>query len=254
MIPIDYNSYRTLAPYNKRVRFLVLHYTALNFEASVKALTTGAASAHYLIPAVQDPTYQAAGFQEQRIFNLVAEEDRAWHAGVSDWAGRSGLNDTSIGIEIVNEATDVNGVFTFPDYERSQIEALKQLALNILQRYPDMSPKNVVGHSDIAVGRKSDPGPKLPWKELYKAGIGAWYDEPTKKKYVQQFRAAGLPERDEVLKAFATYGYGVPAQATDDFFQSLVRAFQMHFRPKNYAGKLDVETCAILYALNEKYA
>lgn len=141
------------------MRFLVLHYTALDFAASVKALTTGAASAHYLIPAPHDPSYKAAGFKGQRIFNLVAEEDRAWHAGVSGWARRDNLNDTSIGIEIVNLARDDDGVFTFPDYERSQINALKQLAKNILQRYPDMTPKNVVGHSDIAVGRKSDPGP-----------------------------------------------------------------------------------------------
>lgn len=167
MLTIDYNSYRTTTPYGKRVRFLVLHYTALDFAASVKALTTGAASAHYLIPAPHDPSYKAAGFKGQRIFNLVAEEDRAWHAGVSGWARRDNLNDTSIGIEIVNLARDDDGVFTFPDYERSQINALKQLAKNILQRYPDMTPKNVVGHSDIAVGRKSDPGPKLPWKELY---------------------------------------------------------------------------------------
>ncbi len=177
MLTIDYNSYRTTTPYGKRVRFLVLHYTALDFAASVKALTTGAASAHYLIPAPHDPSYKAAGFKGQRIFNLVAEEDRAWHAGVSGWARRDNLNDTSIGIEIVNLARDDDGVFTFPDYERSQINALKQLAKNILQRYPDMTPKNVVGHSDIAVGRKSDPGPKLPWKELYEAGIGAWYDD-----------------------------------------------------------------------------
>ena len=86
-----------------------------------QALTTGAASAHYLIPAPHDPSYKAAGFKGQRIFNLVAEEDRAWHAGVSGWARRDNLNDTSIGIEIVNLARDDDGVFTFPDYELSLI-------------------------------------------------------------------------------------------------------------------------------------
>lgn len=253
MITIDYNSYRTLGPYNKRVRFLVLHYTAIDFAGSVKALTTGAASAHYLIPAPKDPSYRAAGFKGQKIFSLVAEEDRAWHAGVSQWAGRSGLNDTSIGIEIVNQATDVNGVFTFPDYEESQIRALKQLARNILQRYPDMSPKNVVGHSDIAVGRKSDPGPRLPWKTLYEAGIGAWYDDEAKQAFVEQFAASGLPARQAVLQAFAIYGYGLAVPMTEAFFAALVRAFQLHFRPKKYDGVLDVESCAILYALNQKY-
>ncbi|MRJ35867.1 N-acetylmuramoyl-L-alanine amidase [Pseudomonas haemolytica] len=253
MFTIDYNAYRTLEPYGKRVRFLVLHYTALDFAGSVKALTTGAASAHYLIPDPTDPSYRAAGFKGQKIFNLVAEEDRAWHAGVSQWAGRSGLNDTSIGIEIVNQATDVDGVFTFPDYQASQIRALKQLARNILQRYPDMTPKNVVAHSDIAVGRKSDPGPKLPWKDFAEAGIGAWYDEAVKGKYHQQF-SDGMPGREQVIQAFSRYGYGVETPASDVFFSNLVRAFQLHFRPENYDGVLDAETCAILYALNEKYA
>lgn len=253
MFTIDYNAYRTLEPYGKRVRFLVLHYTALDFAGSVKALTTGAASAHYLIPDPTDPSYRAAGFKGQKIFNLVAEEDRAWHAGVSQWAGRSGLNDTSIGIEIVNQATDVDGVFTFPDYQASQIRALKQLARNILQRYPDMTPKNVVAHSDIAVGRKSDPGPKLPWKDLAEAGIGAWYDEAVKGKYHQQF-SDGMPGREQVIQAFSRYGYGVETPASDVFFSNLVRTFQLHFRPENYDGVLDAETCAILYALNEKYA
>lgn len=253
MLTIDYNSYRTTTPYGKRVRFLVLHYTALDFAASVKALTTGAASAHYLIPAPHDPSYKAAGFKGQRIFNLVAEEDRAWHAGVSGWARRDNLNDTSIGIEIVNLARDDDGVFTFPDYERSQINALKQLAKNILQRYPDMTPKNVVGHSDIAVGRKSDPGPKLPWKELYEAGIGAWYDDATRDRYREGFERDGLPPRAELLEAFRLYGYALPATVDDAYFASLLRTFQMHFRPENYDGALDVETAAILYALNEKY-
>ncbi|WBI13399.1 hypothetical protein PALA20_03097 [Pseudomonas aeruginosa] len=203
MLTIDYNSYRTTTPYGKRVRFLVLHYTALDFAASVKALTTGAASAHYLIPAPHDPSYKAAGFKGQRIFNLVAEEDRAWHAGVSGWARRDNLNDTSIGIEIVNLARDDDGVFTFPDYERSQINALKQLAKNILQRYPDMTPKNVVGHSDIAVGRKSDPGPKLPWKELYEAGIGAWYDDATRDRYREGFERDGCRRAPTCWRRFA---------------------------------------------------
>ncbi len=144
-------------------------------------------------------------------------------------------------------------MFTFPDYERSQINALKQLAKNILQRYPDMTPKNVVGHSDIAVGRKSDPGPKLPWKELYEAGIGAWYDDATRDRYREGFERDGLPPRADLLEAFRLYGYALPATVDDAYFTSLLRAFQMHFRPENYDGALDVETAAILYALNEKY-
>ncbi|ALE04018.1 N-acetylmuramoyl-L-alanine amidase [Bartonella ancashensis] len=108
-----------------------------------------------------------------RIFNLVDEDKRSWHAGVSSWAGRTNLNDTTIGIKTVNLATDDDGVFVFPPYNPSKIEAIKELLLNILQCYPDISPTNVIGHSDISVGRKSDPGASFPWKELYEAGVGA---------------------------------------------------------------------------------
>lgn len=88
--------------------------------------------------------------------------------------GRTNLNDTSIGIEIVNRATDNQGQFSFLPYQSRQIEAIKALVLDILKRYPDISPVNVLGHSDIAAGRKSDPGPLFPCRALYEKGIGVW--------------------------------------------------------------------------------
>ncbi len=158
MYPVDYNSYRAIKGFNHHVRFLIMHYTALDFKASITALIGPSVSAHYLVPDPSEKTYIDAGFKDMRIFNLVDENERAWHAGVSSWAGRSNLNDTSIGIETVNLARDNNGVFVFPPYNPVQINAIKELAANILQRYPDITPVNVVGHSDIASGRKSDPG------------------------------------------------------------------------------------------------
>lgn len=158
MYKIDYNSYRSVASFGHRVRFLVLHYTAQNFADSVKSLTGKSVSAHYLVPDPTEATYQAAGFSGVRIFNLVDENERAWHAGSSQWGTRSNINDTSIGIEIVNLASGDGGNITFPPFNPQQIEAVTQLAQNILQRYPDISPVNVVAHSDIAPGRKSDPG------------------------------------------------------------------------------------------------
>ncbi|WP_340607720.1 N-acetylmuramoyl-L-alanine amidase [Xenorhabdus bharatensis] len=252
MYKIDYNSYRSLKSFNRRPRFLVMHYTALNFEKSIEALTGEGVSVHYLVPNPDDQTYKAAGFDCVRIFNLVDEYERAWHAGMSSWSGRNNLNDTSIGIEIVNEASDNCGVITFPPYHSDQVNAIKELAVNILQRYPDITPTHVIGHSDIAVGRKSDPGPAFPWKELYEAGVGAWYDEEVKQKYIKEFNQC-FPERADILEKFSQYGYDTPDLNDNDGFKNLIKAFQMHFRQSNYDGISDIETIAIIYALVEKY-
>ena len=101
MYKIDYNSYRSVASFGHRVRFLVLHYTAQNFADSVKSLTGKSVSAHYLVPDPSEATYQAAGFSGVRIFNRWTRTS-ARHAGTSQWGTRSNINDTSIGIEIVN--------------------------------------------------------------------------------------------------------------------------------------------------------
>ncbi|TDR76573.1 N-acetylmuramoyl-L-alanine amidase [Paludibacterium purpuratum] len=253
MFTIDFNSYRATSGFDKRIRFLVLHYTAANFATSVQLLTHGLASAHYLLPAPSDPSYRTAGFSGQQLFSLVDEQDRAWHAGASHWTGRDNLNDTAIGIEIVNEASEPTpGQFIFPDYESSQIDAVRELTQNILMRYPDITPKNVVGHADIAYLRKSDPGPKFPWRQLAQAGIGAWFDETSKQAYVDRFGRQGLPPRLEIVAGLKQYGYQEP-EATVTAYKALVRAFQMHFRPSDYSGEMDVETCAILYALNARY-
>jgi N-acetylmuramoyl-L-alanine amidase len=252
MYPIDYNSFRSVKSFNRRVRFLVMHYTAADFKASVAALTGPSVSAHYLIPDPSEKTYIEAGFKDMRIFNLVDENDRAWHAGVSSWAGRSNLNDTAIGIEIVNLATDNNGNFNFPPYHPEQVLALEQLAYNIIQRYPDITPTNVVGHSDIAPGRKSDPGAAFPWKDLYDAGVGAWYEESTMARYQAEF-SRSLPAKTDIIAKLKTYGYDTSGAVTERGYTNLIRAFQLHFRQKNYDGIADVETTAILYALVDKY-
>ncbi|NIC26248.1 N-acetylmuramoyl-L-alanine amidase [Serratia plymuthica] len=254
MFSIDYNSYRSVAGFGHRVRFLVLHYTAQNFADSVQSLTGKSVSAHYLVPDPEDQTYQAAGFSGVRIFNLVDEDERAWHAGVSKWGSRNNLNDTAIGIEIVNLASGEGEDITFPPFNPQQIAAVTQLAQNILQRYPDITPINVVAHSDIAPGRKSDPGPQFPWRQLHQAGVGAWYDDAVKQRHEREYHCQGIPAQRELLALFAKYGYDTSAATDAEGYRQLVRAFQLHFRPQQYGGVMDVETAAILRALVDKYA
>jgi N-acetylmuramoyl-L-alanine amidase len=248
----DSTRYRATA-FDSRIRFLVMHYTAGSFKGSIDALTGPKVSVHYVVPELNDPTYRQAGFDDVQVFNLVDENDRAYHAGVSSWRGRSNLNDTSIGIEIVNTShQDADGQLVFLPYDPQQIEAVKALAKDILQRYPAIVPINVVGHSDIAPMRKSDPGPLFPWHELYEAGIGAWYEEEAKARYLQQYGLSGVDPRDVVQK-LGKFGYDISAATGADGIKGLLRAFQMHYRPGNYDGVLDVETAAILAALIEKY-
>jgi N-acetylmuramoyl-L-alanine amidase len=253
MKSIEYNTYRATKSFNSRVRFLIFHYTAVNFSSSINLLTGPNVSAHYLVPDMTDPSYISAGHTGQEVFNLVDENHRAWHTGSSQWGNRSNLNDTSIGVEIVNLATFDQGVFNFPPYHPKQVGAIKKLALNILARYPDISPTQVLGHSDIAVGRKSDPGPEFPWHALHLKGVGAWFDDATRDTLLQQYEQSGIPDRPELHKLFKTYGYDVTGASTEQGFTELVRAFQLHFRPQNYDGIMDAQTAARLAALVRKY-
>lgn len=232
------------------VRQVILHYTAAPFASSLRTLTQDGVSAHYLVPDADDSGYRALGYDELRAFRLVPEDQCAWHAGVSHWAGRGNLNSRSIGIEIVNVARDDGGVFTFPAYGEEQVDVLVALMRDLLARYPQVGPTDVLGHSDVAYWRKSDPGPRLPWRCLFEAGIGAWFDESTRGLYQRRF-SLGLPPEVEVERAFQRYGYK-PAE-NRRAFELRTRAFQMHFRSRDYGGVLDGETCAILYALNERY-
>ncbi|CAJ0991431.1 N-acetylmuramoyl-L-alanine amidase AmiD [Sodalis praecaptivus] len=254
MYPIDATSYRSVKGFNQRVRFLIMHYTALNFANSVNALSGDATlSAHYLVPDPDDQSYIDAGFNDMRIFNLVDEKDRAWHAGLSAWAGRNNLNDTSIGIENVNLASVNAGKWTFPPYPAVQVEAIIQLAQSVLQRYPDITPTQVVGHSDVAPGRKFDPGAAFPWRKLYEAGIGAWFDDATKQQYSDEFAEHGTPDQAAIKAKLKTYGYNVAGATGAGGYKNLIQAFQLHFRPADWQGTVDNETAAILYALVDKY-
>ena len=229
---------------DERVRFLVLHYTAINTELSLKVLTQKDVSSHYLIN----------DYDDKQINLLVDETKRAWHAGISKWKGLDNLNFSSIGIEIVNLGNGTGGVFQpYPDY---QIKKVGELSRDIVTRY-NISPFNVVGHADIAPGRKPDPGPLFPWKKLYTDyGVGAWYDDADKYLFIQQYPwdTTSSVFITQVQTDLKKYGYDVPANGMiDTQTKNAIIAFQMHFRPEKYDGIVDAETWAILKALNKKY-
>lgn len=234
--------------FNERVKFLVLHYTVSDYPISVKILAKkGEVSSHYLITDQPNDT----------IDILVSEDKRAWHAGVSAWNGTENLNDTSIGIEIVNKGyIKVKDSLIFTPFPSYQIEKVAALSKNIIDRY-EIDPVNVVGHSDIAPLRKQDPGPLFPWKEFYtQYGIGAWYEEYDKEYFLSQYIPDTYPYSSplEFQKALQKYGYKLNLSGEWDKNTFLtVRAFQWHFRPEKADGIVDAETWAILQALIKKY-
>ena len=258
---VDSETYQAMGK-SQRIKTIVLHYTVSDNERSIQLLTKGKVSAHYLIMKNND----------DKIYNLVPESERAWHAGDGGFAGRTILNDTSIGIEIVNDGIqkqyrgalkkDADGIQNldyhpyehFVEFDEIQIKKVAQLVQDIATRY-EIRPKNIIGHSDLAPSRKIDPGAKFPWQRLYKEyGIGAWYDESDKAFFMLQneFDDATIPE---IKQAFREYGYQInDSDEWDKPSRDVIYAFQLHFRPLNPTGTIDAETYAILKALNIKYA
>lgn len=231
-----------------RVKVVVIHYTAEDFPSSLATLTDREVSAHYLIP--QQPEQKRG---QGVIWQLVPESELAWHAGPSFWRGATRINDTSIGIEIVNRGytRTLTGVEWQP-FTPAQISVLVALVKDITQRYA-ITPENLVGHSDIAPQRKQDPGPLFPWQQLAAQGLGAWPDQATVKRYLHGQAVDARVDQSELLEALQRYGYEVASATTPQMQRKLIAAFQMHFRSRDYRGVADAETLAIARALLAKY-
>lgn len=223
-----------------RVDLLVLHYTALDFADSLRVLTQQVVSSHYLVD-VDPPT----------VYRLVPEDRRANHAGVSAWQGRRLLNMSSIGIEIVNlgRMLTPEGERYVP-YPQVQIDAVIALVRDICTRW-GIPPERVVGHADIAPGRKQDPGPLFPWRQLAQAGLSIWFDE-VRVHALQTVFARELPPLSWFRSRLAAFGYAVPedeGELLDTATRDVLVSFQMRFRPTRYDGEPDAQTAAILAAL-----
>jgi N-acetylmuramoyl-L-alanine amidase len=194
------------------IDMLVLHYTGMRTaEAALARLCDPVAevSAHYTVD------------EDGTVYAHVPEARRAWHAGVSHWAGVSNVNARSIGIELVNPGREF-GYRAFPE---AQIASLITLCQGILSRHP-IPLARVLGHSDVAPARKEDPGELFPWQRLAKDGIGLW------------------PERIESslgVQALTRYGYDPEAP-----LDTVITAFQRHFRPEKLNGQWDGECGGLL--------
>lgn len=234
MTGLSVDASRQAAGQDSRVRFIVLHYTSENRENSLRILTQDRVSAHYLI--TDEPV---------KVYSLVNENRRAWHAGRSQWFEYRNLNAMSIGIEIVNAGPLDAAQTRWAPYSASQVTTLAALLRDIQARH-HVNAWNIVAHSDIAPLRKSDPGPAFPWRDLARQGLGRWYDEATVARRVTQLTPTELGNAAYVQTLLARIGYPIEQSGSwDSQTRQVLRAFQMHYRPANIAGVADPETVAI---------
>ena len=224
-------------PSGTPIDILMLHYTGMRSAAeAIERLRDPAArvSSHYVVD------------EDGTVLRLVAEDRRAWHAGVSFWRGHTGLNDRSIGIEIVNPGHE----WGYRDFPVLQMASVCDLCLSILSRWP-VPARNVVAHSDVAPDRKQDPGERFDWRGLADNGVGLWPEGVADLGTGGVVRdAAGLRP---VRAALAVVGYQVaPEGGLDPALAGVLRAFQRHWRAEAVTGQADAGTRTRLRAVAER--
>lgn len=222
-------------PRKEPVTCLILHHTAGSLPSSLDILQgkdpKHKVGVHYLITDEPKP----------RVIRMVPENLAAYHAGKSAWGKLTNLNQNSIGIEIINY--DGN-VYTYSD---AQADIIFALCTEIIRQH-DIKPWNVLGHSNIAVGRKIDPGSKFPWAKLASLGIGAW---PLPNEVTDNLKKKRNLAPSHVRALLSAYGYVL--ESGDAGLKLGIEAFQRHFRPVKVDGLVDNETVAILEALLRRY-
>ncbi|WP_084199689.1 N-acetylmuramoyl-L-alanine amidase [Noviherbaspirillum autotrophicum] len=234
--PIDH-SYTSVAQ-DSRVRYVILHYTEGDFPRALQVLTRGGVSSHYLISD-----------RPAQIYQLVDENRRAYHAGVSAWKSDAQLNFSSIGIELVNPGyRDTPEGRVYFAYPPEQIALLIDLLKQIVARH-QIAPDRILGHNEIAPQRKSDPGPMFPWQRLAQAGLISWPDAAQVALRRQAFEQQ-LPDALWFQHKLTLHGYVLPCSGLwDDATRQVLVAFQMKYRPGRFDGLPDAETAALLDVL-----
>ncbi|MAJ23069.1 MAG: N-acetylmuramoyl-L-alanine amidase [Candidatus Pelagibacter sp. TMED64] len=218
-------------PFSK-IKHIIIHYTGMHSEReSLKRLTSfkSKVSSHYFI------------CRKGKIHNLVDETKVAWHAGKSSWGNYKNLNNSSIGIELVNKGHD----WGYQNFTKKQKLSLIKLCKKIIIKYR-IKKNDIVGHSDIAPDRKKDPGEKFPWSQLAKNNIGIWHS--LKERELKRFRRKKIKfKKDKIkfIKDLKKIGYNINLNSTNSHFKLVLKAFQRHYRNELINDTLDQE-CLII--------
>ena len=200
-------------PHGTPIDILLLHYTGMtSAQAALDRLCDPAAevSCHWLIE------------EDGTVWQLVDERSRAWHAGLATWAGDTDINSRSIGIELVNPGHE----FGYRPFPQEQMRSLAALARDIVTRHP-IPPHRVIGHSDVAPDRKTDPGELFDWAWLASQSVGLWPADQ------------GMPPSLDPAADLRRIGYHVDEAGPSP---AVITAFQRHFLPSHLSGTLDKTT------------
>ena len=227
---------------SKQIKFIIFHYTGMKSESdALKRLTEiqSEVSCHYLIK------------NNGEIVKIVPDLYIAWHAGKSSWKNYKSLNQNSIGIEITNPGHE----YGYKNFTQKQITTLVKLSKFLIKKYK-ISPKNILGHSDIALLRKKDPGEKFPWKYLYKNKIGIWHTLNKQDLLKNRKLKISKVEENIFFRNLFKIGYSKTFPKNigrNKYLRELIKSFQRRFRQELVDGKIDQESLLINKSLIKAY-
>ena len=245
----------------RRPNYVVIHHTAQD--------STGETLKTFTEPATQVSAHYVIG-KDGKVYHMLHDYLRAWHAGAGKWGNNTDLNSSSIGIELDNNGTE--------PFTEAQINSLLKV-LAILKKTHSIPTANFIGHSDIAPVRKVDPNPTFPWKRLAENGYGLWYDEGILDDY---FLHAATLTQDTSAASLASDSIAAPgkvttmdsaATAVPEFYpahfnpqealriigydvqdmEAAIRAFKLHFIQTDITPVLTEQDKIVLYNLYKKY-
>ena len=221
-----------------KIKFVIFHYTGMKKESdAIKKLTNhkSKVSSHYFIK------------KNGEILNLLPDLYIAWHAGVSFWQNYNSLNKYSIGIEISNPGHD----YKYLKFNNKQIRSVVKLSKYLIKKYK-IKTNFILGHSDVAPGRKKDPGEKFPWKFLSKRKIGYWHDIDQKKLKGFRNQKISIAEKNAYIKNLYKIGYEKLKNKNIKYLKIISKAFQRRFRQELINGIVDKECLKISENLVKK--